>query len=170
MKQVFVWTDGACSGNPGPGGWGALLRYNETEKELYGSAAETTNNQMELQAAISALNALKHPCRVELWTDSVYVRNGILHWIENWKKQGWKNSNKKAVKNQELWKELDKARARHVVNWHWLKGHSGHAENERADALAVKGARAASGKTERWNAEKNGRKKELRCYREQNSC
>lgn len=142
-KRVEIWTDGACSGNPGPGGWGALLRYNTKERELYGGEAETTNNRMELMAAIEALNALKMSCAVDLYTDSVYVRSGIMEWIEGWKQRGWKNSNKKPVKNQELWQRLDAARARHKVQWHWLKGHNGHAENERADALARKGAQEA---------------------------
>jgi len=157
MKQVVIYTDGACSGNPGPGGWGALLIYGGVEKELYGGEAETTNNRMELMAAIAALNALKQPCQVELYTDSVYVRSGIKEWIAGWKQRGWKNSAKKPVKNQELWQQLDAARARHQVEWHWVKGHNGHAQNERVDALARKGAaeakaasrsgRAGSGKT-----------------------
>jgi len=144
MKEVIIYTDGACSGNPGPGGWGALLLYNGCEKELFGGEKDTTNNRMELTAATEALNALKEPCKVHLWTDSVYVRSGIRQWIENWKKQGWKTSNKKPVKNQELWQALDEARARHEVEWHWVKGHNGHEGNERADALARKGAQAAA--------------------------
>ena len=139
MKTVQIWTDGACSGNPGPGGWGALMRYGETEKELFGGEAETTNNRMELRAAIEALNALKEPCNVELTTDSQYVKGGITGWIINWKKNGWKTANKKPVKNDDLWQALDTAVARHNVNWHWIKGHAGHEENERADELARRG-------------------------------
>jgi len=122
MSTVEIWTDGACSGNPGPGGWGALLRYGDTEKELYGGQADTTNNQMELKAAIEALNALKKPCTVELTTDSQYVKGGMTGWIFGWKKNGWKTANKKPVKNVELWQALDEAVSRHTVNWHWIKG------------------------------------------------
>ncbi len=136
MSTVEIWTDGACSGNPGPGGWGALLRYGEKEKELFGGKADTTNNQMELMAAIEALNALKKPCTVELTTDSQYVKGGMTGWIFGWKKNGWKTANKKPVKNVELWQALDDAVSRHKVNWHWIKGHAGHAENEKADELA----------------------------------
>lgn len=139
MKSVEIFTDGACSGNPGPGGWGAILRYNGTERELSGGEADTTNNRMELVAAIEALNALKEPCRVDLYTDSVYVRDGISGWIESWKKNGWKTAARKPVKNTELWQALDEARSRHQVNWHWVKGHASHPENERADALARAG-------------------------------
>ncbi|WP_048646046.1 ribonuclease HI [Nitratireductor soli] len=139
MTTVEIFTDGACSGNPGPGGWGALLRHNGTEKELSGGEADTTNNRMELQAAIEALNALKRPCAVDLYTDSVYVRDGISGWIEGWKRNGWKTAAKKPVKNTELWQALDEARRRHKINWHWIKGHAGHPENERADALARAG-------------------------------
>ena len=135
-KRVDIWTDGACSGNPGPGGWGALLRYNAHEKELKGGEPETTNNRMELLAAIRALNELKGPCEVHLHTDSQYVRGGVTQWMHNWKKNGWKTANKKPVKNAELWQELDDARKRHDVKWHWVKGHSGHPENEKADELA----------------------------------
>lgn len=142
MKVVEIWTDGACSGNPGPGGWGALLRFGESEKELCGGEAETTNNRMELKAAIEALNALKEPCQVELTTDSQYVKGGITGWIYGWKKNGWKTANKKPVKNAELWQELDEAVSRHKVNWHWVKGHAGHPENERADELARSGMEA----------------------------
>ena len=138
-KQVEIWTDGACSGNPGPGGWGALMRYGKHERELYGSDAETTNNRMELQAAIEALNALSEPCEVALTTDSQYVKGGITGWIHGWKKNGWKTANKKPVRNAELWQALDEAAARHKVTWHWIKGHAGHAENERADELARQG-------------------------------
>ncbi|WP_337266306.1 ribonuclease HI [Oryzifoliimicrobium ureilyticus] len=139
MKQVDVFTDGACSGNPGPGGWGAVLRYGEVEKELFGGEAETTNNRMELMAAISALTALKEACQVNLYTDSVYVKDGISKWIHGWKKNGWKTADKKPVKNAELWQALEEARNRHHVTLHWVKGHAGHAENERADELARKG-------------------------------
>ena len=139
MNTVKIWTDGACSGNPGPGGWGALLRYGNTEKELFGGQADTTNNQMELMAAIEALNALKKPCTVELTTDSQYVKGGMTGWIFGWKKNGWKTANKKPVKNVELWQALDEAVSRHKVNWHWIKGHAGHAENEKADELARRG-------------------------------
>ncbi len=138
-KTVEIWTDGACRGNPGPGGWGALLRYNGTEKELYGGERETTNNRMELIAAIRALEALKRPSRVELTTDSQYVRNGITQWLANWKKRGWKTADRKPVKNQDLWRELDALVQRHDVHWHWVRGHTGHPENERADALANRG-------------------------------
>jgi ribonuclease HI len=136
MKRVEIFTDGACSGNPGPGGWGALLRYNGKVKELSGGEALTTNNRMELMAAISALSALKEAVEADLYTDSVYVRDGIRSWIENWKRNGWKTSDKKPVKNAELWQALDEARRRHKVTWHWIKGHAGHPENERADELA----------------------------------
>lgn len=139
MKQIEIFTDGACSGNPGPGGWGALLRWNGVTKELYGGEADTTNNRMELTAAIKALNALKEPCEVDLYTDSVYVRNGISSWIDSWKANNWKTSAKKPVKNAELWQQLDEARLRHKVSWHWVKGHAGHPENERCDELARKG-------------------------------
>ena len=139
MKTVSIWTDGACSGNPGPGGWGALLRFGEHEKELSGGEFETTNNRMELLAAIEALNALTQPCIVDLYTDSQYVKGGMTGWIEGWKKNGWRTSAKKPVKNAELWQALDEAVARHTVNWHWVKGHAGHPENERADELARSG-------------------------------
>ena len=139
MKQVEIFTDGACSGNPGPGGWGVLLRWNGVTKELYGGEADTTNNRMELTAAIKALNALKEACEVDLYTDSVYVRNGISSWIDSWKANNWKTSAKKPVKNAELWQQLDEARSRHKVSWHWVKGHAGHPENERCDELARKG-------------------------------
>lgn len=133
---VAIWTDGACSGNPGPGGWGAILRYNGSERELSGGEAMTTNNRMELMAAIEALNALKRPCRVSLTTDSQYVREGITKWIHGWKKNGWKTADRKPVRNAELWQALDEAVRPHQVEWHWIKGHAGHAENERADELA----------------------------------
>lgn len=133
---VEIFTDGACSGNPGPGGWGALLRYGDVEKELSGGEAATTNNRMELMAAIAALEALKRPSVVRLTTDSVYVRDGVTKWLHNWKRNGWKTAAKKPVKNDDLWKRLDAAQAPHQVDWRWIKGHAGHAENERCDALA----------------------------------
>ncbi|RFF26486.1 MULTISPECIES: ribonuclease HI [unclassified Wenzhouxiangella] len=141
-KPVHIWTDGACLGNPGPGGWGVLLRWNGHERELSGGEAETTNNRMELMAAIQGLESLKRSCRVILTTDSQYVRKGITEWMPNWKKNGWKTASKKPVKNAELWQRLDKARERHDVQWDWIKGHSGHPENERADELASGAARA----------------------------
>lgn len=131
-----IYTDGACSGNPGPGGWGAILRHGETDRELAGGAADTTNNRMELMAAISSLKALKTPCKVDLYTDSSYVRDGINGWINGWKRNGWKTAARKPVKNADLWQELDSARNGHEVTWHWVKGHAGHPENERADELA----------------------------------
>ena len=139
MKQVEIYTDGACRGNPGPGGWGVLLRSKSHEKELCGGALETTNNQMELLAAIKALESLKEPCQVELFTDSNYVKKGITEWIINWKKNGFKNSKKKPVVNAELWMRLDTIASQHKVNWQWVKGHAGHIDNERADGLANKG-------------------------------
>lgn len=138
-EVVEVFTDGACRGNPGPGGWGAILRYKGKEKELYGGEAETTNNRMELTAAIRALESLNRSCSVVLTTDSQYVRQGITEWIHGWKKRGWKNSAKKPVKNDDLWRRLDELAAHHQVEWHWVKGHSGHDENERADELANRG-------------------------------
>jgi ribonuclease HI len=138
-KQVEMFTDGACRGNPGPGGWGVLLRYNGTEKELYGGEAETTNNRMELMAAIRGLEALTRGCPVELTTDSQYVMKGITEWMANWKKRGWKTADRKPVKNVDLWQRLDAALSRHRVQWHWVRGHTGHPENERADALANRG-------------------------------
>ncbi len=137
--QVELFTDGACRGNPGPGGWGALLRLGGTEKELFGGETETTNNRMELMAAIRGLESLKRPCRVRLTTDSQYVMKGITEWMDNWKRRGWKTAAKKPVKNVDLWQRLDKALAPHEVEWHWVRGHTGHAENERADALANRG-------------------------------
>ena len=133
---VEIYTDGACSGNPGPGGWGAILRYGENEKELSGGAAETTNNRMELSAAIEALRALKRPSSVRIHTDSTYVKDGITKWIVNWKRNGWRTAAKKPVKNVDLWQDLYDALKDHDVEWHWVKGHAGHSENERADALA----------------------------------
>jgi len=134
MKKVEIFTDGACKGNPGPGGWGALLR-----KELSGGEAQTTNNRMELTAAIMALEALTRPCAVDLHTDSQYVRGGVTSWMNGWKRNGWRTADKKPVKNEELWKRLDEAAARHEVRWHWVKGHAGDVMNERADELARKG-------------------------------
>jgi ribonuclease HI len=139
LKQVEAFTDGACRGNPGPGGWGVLLRFGEHERELWGGEQETTNNRMELTAAIEALRALKEPCAVALTTDSEYVRKGITEWIANWKKRGWRTSARQPVKNVDLWQALDEERQRHQVDWHWVKGHSGHRENEIADQLANRG-------------------------------
>ena len=134
--RVEIFTDGACRGNPGPGGWGVVLRSNGHEKHLYGAEAQTTNNRMELLAAIKGLEALKRPCLVSLTTDSEYVRNGITRWLSDWKRRDWKTSAKKSVKNIDLWKRLDEAAARHDVEWYWVRGHTGHVENELADALA----------------------------------
>ena len=136
---VVIHTDGACSGNPGPGGWGAVLRYNGVTKELSGGEAETTNNRMELMAAIEALKALKRPCAVQMHVDSQYVKDGITKWIHGWKRNGWKTADKKPVKNAELWQALDEAVSRHQISWHWVKGHAGHDDNERADELAREG-------------------------------
>ena len=133
---VEIFTDGACKGNPGPGGWGAVLRYRGKEKELWGGEPETTNNRMELMAAIVALETLKRPCNVALTTDSRYVQKGVTEWMANWKRRGWKTANRQPVKNIDLWQRLDKAVARHEIDWHWVRGHTGHPENERADALA----------------------------------
>jgi ribonuclease HI len=138
-SRVTIWTDGACSGNPGPGGWGVVMRYNGHERELSGGESETTNNRMELKAAIEALSALTRACEVDIYTDSQYVRGGVTGWMENWKRNGWKTSDKKPVKNEDLWRELDAARQRHTIAWHWVKGHAGHPENERADELARMG-------------------------------
>lgn len=143
---VEIYTDGACKGNPGPGGWGALLRYGAQEKELCGGEAETTNNRMELQAVISALNILKRPCEIILHTDSQYVKNGISTWIHGWKKNGWKTADKKPVKNADLWMALDEAQRQHKIDWRWVKGHSGHEFNERADQLANRGVEIALGR------------------------
>jgi len=145
MSEIIkIWTDGACLGNPGPGGWGALMRWNGHEKELSGGEAQTTNNRMELMAAIQALEALKRASDVDLTTDSQYVRKGITEWMTNWKKNGWKTAARKPVKNDDLWRRLDQAVARHTVRWHWVKGHSGHPENERADELASSAAKEFS--------------------------
>ena len=138
-ERLTIWTDGACSGNPGPGGWGAILRLRDTEKELFGGEPATTNNRMELMAAIMALEALTRPCEVDLHTDSQYLRGGVTSWINGWKRNGWKTADRKPVKNIELWQRLDAAAARHKVAWHWVKGHAGHDENERADELARRG-------------------------------
>jgi len=141
--HVMIFTDGACSGNPGPGGWGAILIHGQTEKEICGGEPGTTNNRMELMAAIQALEALKKPCKVELHTDSQYVQKGIAEWIHGWKRRGWKTADGKPVKNDDLWRRLDEARSRHDVHWRWVKGHAGHELNERADGLARKGLRDA---------------------------
>ncbi len=136
---VDLFTDGACSGNPGPGGWGVVLRWKDHEKELFGGEAETTNNRMELMAAIRGLESLSRGVRARLFTDSTYVRDGITTWIHKWKKNGWRTASRKPVKNVDLWQRLEAALARHTVDWHWIKGHAGHPENERADALAQRG-------------------------------
>ena len=139
MKQVIIYTDGACRGNPGPGGWGALIKFESAEKEIFGGQLDTTNNQMELSAAIEGLATLKEPCSVELFTDSKYVMDGITLWIQNWKKNNWRTAAKKDVKNKELWQKLDQLISQHRVQWHWVKGHSGDVGNETADLLANKG-------------------------------
>lgn len=139
QNTVEIWTDGACSGNPGPGGWGAVLRFGKHEKELSGGEKKTTNNRMELIAAIEALTSLNRPCKVKLTTDSVYVKDGITKWLATWKARGWKTAAKKPVKNQDLWVALDKATENHQINWAWIRGHAGHPENERADELARAG-------------------------------
>ena len=136
-KRVTIYTDGACSGNPGPGGWGAILFFNGTEKEISGGEAHTTNNRMEIRAAIEGLNALKRACAVDLFTDSQYVRQGITQWMHNWKRRGWRTADNKPVKNEDLWRELDEAAARHDVAWHWVKGHADDPVNIRVDELAV---------------------------------
>lgn len=138
-ELVEIFTDGACSGNPGPGGWGAVLRYDGQEKQLYGGTPDTTNNRMELMAAIMALESLKRSCKVRLTTDSEYVKKGITQWIAQWKIRGWRTADKKPVKNQDLWQRLEAEVGRHQVEWHWVRGHSGHLENELADALARRG-------------------------------
>lgn len=143
-EMVEIWTDGACSGNPGPGGWGAVLRFRGVEKELSGGDRATTNNRMELMAAIRALESLKRPCRVHLTTDSNYVRQGITEWLPRWKANGWKTAACKPVKNADLWQQLEAAAADHDVEWSWVKGHSGHPENERADRLATAAAQRAA--------------------------
>jgi len=143
--KVVIYTDGACSGNPGPGGWGAVLMSGDKERDIWGGEPQTTNNRMELMAAIQALETLTRPCKVELHTDSQYVRNGITEWLPGWKARGWKTAAKAPVKNDDLWKRLDAARARHEVDWRWVKGHNGHPLNDRADALARKGCVEAKG-------------------------
>jgi len=144
--QVVIHTDGACSGNPGPGGWGAVLHFKDQEKELWGGELATTNNRMELMAAIQALEALNRPCKIELHTDSQYVQKGIHEWIHGWKRRGWKTADNKPVKNEDLWRRLDQARLRHQVDWRWVKGHAGHELNERADELAREGLKEALGR------------------------
>ncbi len=139
MSVIEIYTDGACRGNPGPGGWGAVLRSGKHEKELYGGEPETTNNRMEMTAVVNALTALKHPSNVTLTTDSQYVRKGITEWIHNWKKNGWKTAAKKDVKNADLWQQIDALSSMHTIRWEWVKGHSGHPENERVDELANRG-------------------------------
>ena len=139
MNEVVIYTDGACKGNPGPGGWGVLLRAKGAEKELWGGEAATTNNRMELMAVIRALEALKRRSQVRVYTDSQYVQKGISEWVRKWKRNGWKTSERKPVKNDDLWRRLDELAAQHEIEWHWVKGHAGHPENERADRLANKG-------------------------------
>lgn len=142
--RVAIFTDGACLGNPGPGGWGAVLRWRGTEREMSGSDSATTNNRMEMTAAIEALETLKRPVAVDLYTDSTYLRDGITRWIQGWKRNGWRTAERKPVKNADLWRRLDAAAARHRVEWHWVRGHAGHAENERADRLALAAAKDAA--------------------------
>ena len=137
MSRVEIWTDGACSGNPGPGGWGAILKSGETVKELNGGEPHTTNNRMELLAAISALEALKRPCEIDLHTDSQYLRQGVMSWMHGWKRNGWRTADRKPVKNDDLWRRLDEATQRHEIEWRWVKGHAGNPMNERADVLAT---------------------------------
>jgi ribonuclease HI len=146
-NKIYIYTDGACRGNPGPGGWGALMRYKDNDKELYGGELQTTNNRMEMTAAIEALSQLKRSCEVVLTTDSQYVRKGITEWLKNWKKRDWKTASKTPVKNADLWKKLDKLNQKHTIDWHWVKGHSGHPENERADELANQGINALRSKS-----------------------
>lgn len=147
-KVVEIWTDGACKGNPGPGGWGALLRHGRHEKELCGGEAETTNNRMELTGVIEALKALKRPCHVIVHTDSQYVQKGMSEWLPNWKRRGWQTADRKPVRNADLWQELDALVGRHQVEWRWVRGHAGDAGNERADALANRGVKLASKRDE----------------------
>ncbi|HSW49232.1 MAG TPA: ribonuclease HI [Bryobacteraceae bacterium] len=144
MKHVQLITDGACLGNPGPGGWAAILRYKSSKRELFGSEPETTNNRMELTAAVRGLAALREPCHVEVITDSEYLKNGVTVWIHNWKRNGWKSAAKKPIKNQDLWRQLDEAASRHTARWTWTKGHSSHEDNNRADQLAARAAREQS--------------------------
>jgi ribonuclease HI len=143
-KHVHIYTDGACSGNPGPGGWAAILQYGKVEKEMSGGELDTTNNRMEMMAAISALEALKGACEVDLYTDSTYVQKGITEWLKGWKARGWKTADNKPVKNSDLWQRLEEAASRHRVRWHWVRGHDGHEMNERVDKLAVAAAKAAA--------------------------
>ena len=145
MKPVVIYTDGACKRNPGPGGWGAVLRYNGHERHLHGGETPTTNNRMELMAAIQALETLRESCNVQLHTDSTYVRQGITEWLPQWRKRNWKTADKKAVKNQDLWQRLEQAAARHKIEWHWVKGHSGNEGNELADQLANRGVEEVTG-------------------------
>ncbi|HEX9194158.1 MAG TPA: ribonuclease HI [Burkholderiales bacterium] len=142
--MVRIYSDGACKGNPGPGGWGALLKIGERERELFGGEPQTTNNRMELTAVIRALEALSGPCTVEVYTDSQYVQKGVSEWIGDWKRRGWRTADKKPVKNVDLWRELDRLAGAHRISWHWIKGHAGHPENERADALANRGVEEMS--------------------------
>ena len=145
-ERVSIWSDGACSGNPGPGGWGAILEWNGRRKELKGGEADTTNNRMELIAAIAALSALKGRSAVDLYTDSQYLRGGVTGWIKGWKRNGWRTADRKPVKNIDLWQQLDTLAAQHEIKWHWVKGHAGHDENERADELAREGMKPFKGK------------------------
>ena len=145
MKEVVIYTDGACRGNPGPGGWGAVLRYNGSERQLHGGELATTNNRMELMAAIQALETLREPCRITLYTDSNYVCQGISEWLPQWRRRHWKTADKKPVKNQDLWQRLDEAASRHKVQWRWVRGHSGEEGNELADALANRGVDEVAG-------------------------
>jgi ribonuclease HI len=146
MKEVAAFTDGACRGNPGPGGWGVVLRFGSRDKELCGGDPQTTNNRMEITAAIRALESLRERCRVQVFTDSVYLKNGITEWLPNWRRRGWRTADRKPVKNQDLWEALAALTERHEVSWHWVKGHAGHPENERADALANCGLEQAQGR------------------------
>ena len=147
MKEIVAFTDGACRGNPGPGGWGVLLKFDGRVKELCGGEPATTNNRMEIMAAIRALEALKERCRVQVYTDSVYVKNGITEWLPNWRRRGWRTASRKPVKNQDLWQLLSAAADQHDVSWHWVKGHAGHPDNERADELANRGLESAASRT-----------------------
>lgn len=147
-QKVIIYTDGACRGNPGVGGWGALLRFGSQEKSLYGSAPQTTNNRMELQAAIEALRSLQHRCQVELYTDSQYLQNGVLQWMDNWKRKNWQTAQRKPVKNRDLWEILDELRTQHDIAWHWVRGHCGNRGNERADQLANQAIDLATGKND----------------------
>jgi len=149
MERTTIYTDGACHGNPGPGGWGAILVHGEHRREISGYESDTTNNRMELRAAIEALSALKRACEVDLYTDSQYLRNGMQSWLANWKRNGWRTADKKPVKNSELWKQLDALGQRHRIHWHWVKGHNGHPENERCDELANEAIRRHRGAGQR---------------------